>query len=100
MNPEVRVVLQMILDSHPQGTVTCSACLESLHTLWAMVEKGADLHDILPAMAEHFDCCPECREEYEAFICIMRAETSGQALECLNEDKRQVQAHEEPQKGL
>ena len=92
VNHEVRVVLQMILDSHEEGEITCKSCLDSLHTLWNLVETGADLHQLLPAMADHFDCCDECREEYEAFICIMRAETTGEALACFDQDLKRLQA--------
>lgn len=87
MDAQLRQLLDMIFESHQpesgDGCVDCEMCMEQLHTLWDMVEKGADLHQLLPAIADHFDLCPECNEEYQAFLCIMRAEQEGLTANCL-----------------
>ena len=32
----------------------------------------------LPAVEAHLRCCGDCREEYQALLCILRAEIDGQ----------------------
>lgn len=87
MDDQLRQLLDLIFESHlPEsgdGCVDCEMCMEQLHTLWGMVESGAELHELLPAIAEHFDLCPSCNEEYQAFLCIMRAEQEGLTANCL-----------------
>lgn len=77
MDAKLRQIIEMIFTTHEEGMIDCPTCHENLHTLWALVENGADISEIVPAMAAHLACCRECQEEYEAFICIMRAEQQG-----------------------
>ncbi len=79
MDEKLRKIIEVIFTTHDreEGEIDCPTCHENLHTLWALVENGADINEIVPAMAAHLACCPECQEEYDAFICIMRAEQQG-----------------------
>jgi hypothetical protein len=55
----------------------CETCSQQFDCLVEMVDKGANLRDILPAVEEHLRCCPDCNEEFQALAAIIRAESSG-----------------------
>jgi hypothetical protein len=42
-----------------------------------MAASGADLAVILPELVAHLEKCPDCNEEFEAILAILRAEQSG-----------------------
>jgi hypothetical protein len=88
-------LIALVFEHHEDGGVDCPSCQEQLHQLWSLVESGADIQQVLPALAGHLECCHECREEYEAFVAIMRAEACGGTRRCLEEDGLIPQADEE-----
>ncbi|HLV35741.1 MAG TPA: hypothetical protein VKY59_11530 [Spirillospora sp.] len=52
----------------------CDAAYRQFECLAEQVVQGADMHDILPQVALHMDQCPDCKEEFEALVAIVRAE--------------------------
>ncbi|MBE2182752.1 MAG: hypothetical protein IAE89_04935 [Anaerolineae bacterium] len=77
MDEKLRKIIEVIFTTHEEGEMDCPTCHENLHRLWSLVENGAEISEIVPALAAHLACCPECKEEYDAFTCIMRAEQQG-----------------------
>jgi hypothetical protein len=59
----------------------CSACMRSLCELVETVLAGGDLHQLMPAFAQHIDECASCQEEYSALLCILEAERAGRTTE-------------------
>ncbi|MCA0458171.1 MAG: hypothetical protein LCI00_29665 [Chloroflexi bacterium] len=55
----------------------CDSCNCQLECLAEKVAGGASLHDLLPAVEAHLRCCVDCREEWQALLCIVRAERDG-----------------------
>lgn len=88
MDERLRELIDLIFVRHYEDHgVSCQTCQDELHTLWDMVKSGAELRDILPAVSFHLECCPECMEEYQAFMCIMRADEQG-VLETISLEMR------------
>lgn len=56
------------------GECGCTAASVELDCLAEQAVQGVDIHTILPKVAAHLDCCPDCREEYDALVAIVRAE--------------------------
>lgn len=77
MDERLHKLIDAIFDSHADTDVGCDVCDQHLHRLWDLVMAGAELRQLLPAIEAHLACCPECREEYDAFMAIMRAEQAG-----------------------
>jgi hypothetical protein len=57
--------------------VDCEMCSQQFECLVEMVNNGANLRELLPAVEEHLRCCPDCNEEFQALAAIIRAESSG-----------------------
>jgi predicted anti-sigma-YlaC factor YlaD len=73
----VQKLLECIFLVHQEGEMDCVSCANQFECLVEMVAKGANLADVLPAIDAHLRCCPDCREEFEACVAILRAENSG-----------------------
>jgi hypothetical protein len=76
-NPRLVELLQRILDLH-DSEFDCDSCGEQLDCLAELVAVGHDPRKLLPAVMAHLECCSDCREEFEALVCILRAERAGQ----------------------
>ena len=57
--------------------IDCEMCCQEFSCLVELVNSGANIGDLLPAVEEHLRCCPDCNEEFQALTAIMRAEASG-----------------------
>lgn len=55
----------------------CERCSQQFDCLVELVMRGSDLRQLLPAVEEHLRCCPDCNEEFQALVSIIRAETSN-----------------------
>jgi hypothetical protein len=75
--PRALVLLRQILAVH-ESDVDCECCGDQLECIAEMAAAGQDIRVILPAVQAHLECCADCREEFEALLCILRAEQSGQ----------------------
>ncbi len=76
--PRAIRLLEGILNLHERGIeCDCETCNEQLDCLAELVAVGHDPNKLLPAVQAHLDCCADCREEFEALLCILRAEQSG-----------------------
>lgn len=75
--PRVLKLLHEILSLH-EAEVDCETCNEQIDCLAELVAVGHDPNKLLPAVQEHLDCCRECKEEFQALLCILKAQQSGQ----------------------
>jgi len=78
-NEEPRIVrlLQEIISLH-ESELDCESCGEQIDCLAELVAVGHDPKKLLPAVQIHLECCTDCREEFEALLCILKAQLSGQ----------------------
>jgi hypothetical protein len=72
-------LVQSIFDVHEEdgSALGCEDCGCQLDCIAELVAGGADLRALLPAVEAHLQCCKDCREEFEALIAIIRAQSSG-----------------------
>ncbi len=58
------------------------SCDDVLHLLDQFAEavlRGEDVAQLLPLVQRHLDMCPDCREEFEALLRILRASPASSA---------------------
>ena len=67
-------LIQCLSTVYSEGDVDCACAGREFECLAEQAAAGGDIHDILPKIATHLDCCPDCREEFEALVAMVRAE--------------------------
>jgi|GEM_PF-424921 len=75
---QLRKLIESMIIAHQGDQMDCEMCNQNLGCLAEQVAMGAKLHDLLPAMELHLACCQDCAEEFQALVCILRAELNGQ----------------------
>lgn len=70
-------LLQCLIAAHEEDHISCESCGEQFECLAEQTAQSADISVILPAVERHLACCPDCREEFEALVAILRAEDNG-----------------------
>lgn len=81
MNPHdepARKLIEHIFLKHQDDEMDCESCGCQLECLAEKVAAGASLHDLWPEVEAHLACCRDCREEWQALLCILRAEMHGE----------------------
>ncbi len=73
----INKLINAIFEVHQYEDMDCQKCCEQFDCLVDLVNTGANLRDLLPAVEEHLRCCPDCNEEFEALIKVIRAENGG-----------------------
>jgi len=74
---QLRKLIDHIFVSHQDSEMDCDSCSCQLECLAEKVAAGASLSDLLPEVEAHIRCCSDCREEWQALLCIVRAERDG-----------------------
>lgn len=77
VDERIRKLVDCIFDTHADNTIDCETCASQFHGLADLVAAGASVGQILPAVQEHLDCCPECFEEFQALISMIVMENSA-----------------------
>ena len=70
-------LVECLSNVHQDGGIDCMTAGREFDCLVEQAAQGVDIHVILPNVAAHIDCCPDCREEYDALVAIVRAENEG-----------------------
>jgi hypothetical protein len=79
VDEQLHKLINAIFSDHQDICIDCETCSQQLNCLAEMVAAGVEVQELLPAVEDHLRCCADCREEYQALLCIMRAELNGQA---------------------
>ncbi len=53
--------------------IACEEAHRLLDQFADMVARGEDAAALMPLVQQHLEMCPDCREEYEALMRILRA---------------------------
>lgn len=67
----------------------CSDC-DKLAALAEQVAAGAPVEQVLPELAEHIHYWRDCREEFEALVAVLKAESGGGVSDALDQIARAV----------
>lgn len=78
IDERMRRLLYCLAALQSEGDVDCAEAARHFTMLGEAALDGADIHDILPQVAAHVAHCPDCREEYEALLAVLRAEQFGE----------------------
>jgi hypothetical protein len=57
-----------------EGGCDCGVAFKEFECLAEKAVAGVDIHQALPRIAAHLDRCPDCKEEFDALVAIIRAE--------------------------
>ena len=71
-----RDVLRMLVGKAPASRpdeMSCGDCDVRLDRFAEMTLEGRDATEALPLVEEHLSACPDCREEFEALMVVLRA---------------------------
>jgi hypothetical protein len=74
---QLRKLIESIVIAHREDEIDCEMCMQHLDCLAEQVADGANLRDLLPTVECHLACCSDCNEEFQALVCILRAELNG-----------------------
>lgn len=69
-----RKLADCLSEKHDHSGCDCEAAFIEFECLAEQAVLGIDIHSLLPRVAKHLDECPDCREEFEALVAIVRAE--------------------------
>jgi hypothetical protein len=70
--------------------IDCSDC-DQLAALAEAVASGTPVAEVLPALNAHLCYWRDCREEFEALVTVLKAESNGKIREALDEISRTIQ---------
>jgi hypothetical protein len=70
-------LIRCLSTAHQDSDIDCGAAHREFECLAEQAIMGTDIHIMLPQVAAHLDCCRNCREEYDALVAILRAETQN-----------------------
>jgi hypothetical protein len=77
VDEQLRKLINCIFDSHLDTIIDCETCSQQFVCLADLVASGIDTAQLLPAVQEHIDCCPDCFEEFHALVTVLSAENQG-----------------------
>jgi hypothetical protein len=84
VDDKLRVLIDLIFNTHLDTIIDCETCAEQFHSLAELVAGGANAAELLPAVEEHLRCCRDCREEFEFLVAMLKADALADS-ENLNE---------------
>jgi hypothetical protein len=74
--PHLRRLVQVADASHPRE-LACEDCFEQVDRFAELVLAGRDAAEAMPLVHEHLEHCPECKDEFEVFLDVLRASESA-----------------------
>lgn len=74
----LRMLVDCIFTAHEEVPLDCETCAEQYTCLVERVAAGTQLSELWPELEAHLECCPDCREEYDALVAIVSAELNGE----------------------
>lgn len=67
-------LVSMVATTRPDE-IGCSACYEQLDRFADLHLAGKNASEAMPLVQDHLDRCGDCREEFEALLAALKAET-------------------------
>ena len=72
--PEMMQGLINMLVMTDTNEVSCDEVFAVLAEFAEMKQRGEDVIKFMPLIQKHLDMCPDCREEYEILMDVLKAE--------------------------
>jgi predicted component of type VI protein secretion system len=73
MSPEQLAKLARQLEQTQETEYSCEDVFRLLDRFAESVRRGEDAAKLMPLVQHHLDLCPDCREEFEALMRVLRA---------------------------
>jgi predicted anti-sigma-YlaC factor YlaD len=55
-----------------ENELSCDDVLELIDQFAELAIEGKNVSEIMPQIQQHLDMCPDCREEYESLLEILK----------------------------
>jgi len=65
-------LMQMVSMTEEQE-LTCDEVFALVDQFAELVQQGQDASGLMPMVQKHLDLCPDCREEYESLLAMIKA---------------------------
>jgi len=73
-SPDQMAGLLNMLAKTEADEIACDGLFKVLAEFAEMNQRGEDVNVLMPLVAKHLDLCPDCREEYEILMDVLKAE--------------------------
>ncbi len=67
-------IVRSVLATRPDE-IGCDECFEQLDRFVELKLAGKNAAEAMPLVQDHLDRCPDCREEFEALLAVLRSMT-------------------------
>ncbi len=64
-------IVRSVLSTCPDE-IGCDECFEQLDRFVELKLAGKNAAEAMPLVQDHLDRCPDCREEFEALLAVLR----------------------------
>ena len=64
-------IVRSVLSTRPDE-IGCDECFEQLDRFVELKLAGKNAAEAMPLVQDHLDRCPDCREEFEALLAVLR----------------------------
>jgi len=64
-------IVRSVLATRPDE-IGCDDCFEQLDRFVELKLAGKNAAEAMPLVQDHLDRCPDCREEFEALLAVLR----------------------------
>ncbi|RMF33847.1 MAG: hypothetical protein D6759_06485 [Chloroflexi bacterium] len=64
-------IVRSVLATRPDE-IGCDECFEQLDRFVELKLAGKNAAEAMPLVQDHLDRCPDCREEFEALLAVLR----------------------------
>lgn len=68
----LRKLVQMI-EKTQEVELSCDDVYELLDQYTELANRGGDTKELMPLVDHHIEICPDCREEFEALLRVLKA---------------------------
>ena len=71
--PEALRKLILMIEETQEVELSCDDVYALLDQYTELVNRGGDAKELMPLVDHHIDICPDCREEFDALLRVLKA---------------------------
>ncbi|HVM70240.1 MAG TPA: hypothetical protein VMT91_00670 [Anaerolineales bacterium] len=76
-DPAMQALLGMLSMTEEQE-LSCDDVFALLDQFAELIQRGEDASQLMPMVQKHLNMCPDCREEYETLLQMMRTSSKDE----------------------